>query len=161
MTEPTKSPGDKRTTISKPTAVSKPATKRTATRKTASPTPDVETAMSDIGAPATVPATSAAPPVKRTTSTKKSAPRGATVSDADPVAQPAAPMPPSTARHAQPGNGNTRTAQPTPRSAVGPEQRWKMISESAYLRAERNGFAGDPVEYWLAAEAEVDALIKA
>ena len=39
-----------------------------------------------------------------------------------------------------------------------------MIAEAAYLRAERRGFAGGPDkerEDWLAAEAEVDALLKA
>jgi len=37
-----------------------------------------------------------------------------------------------------------------------------MIAESAYLRAERRGFApGGEQEDWLAAEAEVDALLSA
>jgi hypothetical protein len=37
-----------------------------------------------------------------------------------------------------------------------------MIAEGAYLRAERRGFApGHEGEDWLAAEAEVDALLKA
>jgi hypothetical protein len=37
-----------------------------------------------------------------------------------------------------------------------------MIAEAAYLRAERRGFAaGDEVEDWMAAEAEVDALLRA
>lgn len=39
-----------------------------------------------------------------------------------------------------------------------------MIAEAAYLRAERRGFMGGPDrerEDWLAAETEVDALLKA
>jgi hypothetical protein len=37
-----------------------------------------------------------------------------------------------------------------------------MIAEGAYLRAERRGFApGHEEEDWVAAEAEVDALLKA
>jgi len=37
-----------------------------------------------------------------------------------------------------------------------------MIAEGAYLRAERRGFApGHEAADWLAAEAEVDALLKA
>ncbi|MGH8324761.1 MAG: DUF2934 domain-containing protein [Steroidobacteraceae bacterium] len=39
-----------------------------------------------------------------------------------------------------------------------------MIAEAAYLRSERRGFAGGPErerEDWLAAETEVDALLKA
>jgi len=36
-----------------------------------------------------------------------------------------------------------------------------MIAESAYLRAERRGFTpGHETQDWLAAEAEVDALLK-
>jgi hypothetical protein len=37
-----------------------------------------------------------------------------------------------------------------------------MIAESAYLRAERRGFApGGEAEDWVAAEKEVDALLNA
>jgi hypothetical protein len=37
-----------------------------------------------------------------------------------------------------------------------------MIAERAYLRAERRGFApGREAEDWLAAEAEIDSLLKA
>jgi Protein of unknown function (DUF2934) len=42
-----------------------------------------------------------------------------------------------------------------------PESRRALIAETAYLRAERRGFApGHEVEDWLAAEVEVDALLK-
>ncbi|HTP94896.1 MAG TPA: DUF2934 domain-containing protein [Burkholderiales bacterium] len=38
--------------------------------------------------------------------------------------------------------------------------RRRMIEAAAYHRAEQRGFqGGDPVEDWLAAEAEVDALL--
>lgn len=82
--------------------------------------------------------------------------------------------------------GSTRTAETTPpaekaaprrRSAapkaaaqsaastgitVSEDVRRAMIAQAAYLRAERRGFtAGGEVEDWLAAEAEVDALLKA
>jgi hypothetical protein len=37
-----------------------------------------------------------------------------------------------------------------------------MVEQAAYLRAERRGFTpGGEVEDWLAAEAEVDALLRA
>jgi len=40
------------------------------------------------------------------------------------------------------------------------ERRRSLISEAAYFRAERRAFApGHEVEDWLAAEAEVDALL--
>jgi Protein of unknown function (DUF2934) len=46
-------------------------------------------------------------------------------------------------------------------AGVTPEARRAMIAESAYLRAERRGFVpGLEAEDWLAAEAEVDALLK-
>ncbi|MGH8297658.1 MAG: DUF2934 domain-containing protein [Steroidobacteraceae bacterium] len=46
--------------------------------------------------------------------------------------------------------------------SVSESARRAMIEQSAYLRAERRGFApGDEVEDWLAAETEVDALLKA
>ena len=41
------------------------------------------------------------------------------------------------------------------------EARRAMIAESAYLRAERRGFApGHETEDWLAAEVEVDGLLR-
>lgn len=45
---------------------------------------------------------------------------------------------------------------------VSENTRRAMIAQAAYLRAERRGFApAGEVEDWLAAEAEVDALLKA
>ena len=61
------------------------------------------------------------------------------------------------------------TVAPTPAAAgatkritVSEEARRAMIAQAAYLRAERRGFApGNEEEDWLAAEAEVDALLRA
>ena len=48
------------------------------------------------------------------------------------------------------------------RVQVTPEARRALIAENAYLRAERRGFApGHETEDWLAAEVEVDALLRA
>lgn len=45
---------------------------------------------------------------------------------------------------------------------VSADARRAMIAQAAYLRAERRGFApGGEVEDWVAAETEVDALLKA
>jgi len=42
-----------------------------------------------------------------------------------------------------------------------PEEREYMISEAAYYRAERRGFApGNEMEDWLQAETEIDSLIQ-
>jgi hypothetical protein len=57
---------------------------------------------------------------------------------------------PSPARAKRPAN-----------AAVTAEARREMIAENAYLRAERRGFApGHEVADWLAAEQEVDALLR-
>jgi hypothetical protein len=48
------------------------------------------------------------------------------------------------------------------RTQVSEDMRRGMIAQAAYLRAERRGFTGgNETEDWLAAEAEVDALLKA
>ena len=44
-------------------------------------------------------------------------------------------------------------------NSVSPEERYTMITEAAYYIAEKNGFGGDNVQYWLMAEAEIDALL--
>lgn len=44
---------------------------------------------------------------------------------------------------------------------VTPEERMKLIEQAAYFHAEKAGFTGDPHAHWVAAEAEVDALLKA
>jgi hypothetical protein len=59
-------------------------------------------------------------------------------------------------------SARARRSPPEPaRLALTAEGRRAMIAEGAYLRAERRGFApGYETEDWLAAEAEVDALLK-
>ena len=44
-------------------------------------------------------------------------------------------------------------------SAVTPEERRKMIEQAAYFRAEKHGWQVDPQANWVAAEAEVDAIL--
>lgn len=48
----------------------------------------------------------------------------------------------------------------TPPPAVTAEERRRIVAEMAYFRAERRGFrGGDPLEDWLAAEAEVERML--
>ena len=48
-----------------------------------------------------------------------------------------------------------------PRARLSPEARHALIAEAAYLRAERRSFApGHETEDWLAAEVEVEALLR-
>ena len=50
--------------------------------------------------------------------------------------------------------------RPVKGSAVDTETRNRLIQQTAYLRAERRGFAGgDPEQDWLEAEIEVDRLL--
>jgi hypothetical protein len=54
-----------------------------------------------------------------------------------------------------------KSAAATPRSPLSEEARRELIAVGAYLRAERRGFShGHAEEDWLAAEAEVDALLR-
>ncbi len=52
-------------------------------------------------------------------------------------------------------------AKPAPArgAAPTPEQRYRMIQDAAYFIAEKNGFASGAMDYWIAAEAEIDARL--
>ena len=80
------------------------------------------------------------------------------------ISNPADPAPPADLSTQRPPRARKSPLEPAapPRLKVTPEARYKLIAQSAYLRAERRGFApGHETEDWLAAEAEVDALLKA
>jgi len=61
-------------------------------------------------------------------------------------------------------SGRPRKSPPVvmpPAAKITPEARYALIAEAAYLRAEQRGFApGLETEDWLAAEAEVEALLR-
>jgi hypothetical protein len=40
-----------------------------------------------------------------------------------------------------------------------PEQRYRMVQDAAYFIAEKNGFKAGSMDYWIAAEAEIAALL--
>ena len=44
-------------------------------------------------------------------------------------------------------------------AAPSPEQRYRMVQEAAYFVAEKNNFAIDPMDCWIAAEVAIDALL--
>jgi len=46
-----------------------------------------------------------------------------------------------------------------PKRQVSAEERYRMIQEAAYFRAEKQGFSCDPWKCWLVAEAEIDAKL--
>lgn len=41
----------------------------------------------------------------------------------------------------------------------GNEERYNMVQVAAYYLAERDGFAGNPVEYWAAAELQIRTML--
>ncbi len=66
---------------------------------------------------------------------------------------------PASAKTSSARKSATKTAR---RTDVSENMRRSMIAQAAYLRAERRRFTGgDEIEDWLAAEAEVDALLRA
>ena len=55
---------------------------------------------------------------------------------------------------------SSRAKKPSATIEISEQQRQGMIAEVAYYKAEQRGFSGgSPVDDWLAAEAEVDALL--
>ena len=53
-----------------------------------------------------------------------------------------------------------KTAKGNGVSPITPEQRYRMICDAAYFRAERRGFiGGNSAEDWVSAEAEIDGLL--
>ena len=56
---------------------------------------------------------------------------------------------------------SARTQTTTSPVSISAEERWRMVATAAYHRAERRGFSpGHEVEDWLAAEKEIDAVLK-
>ena len=77
------------------------------------------------------------------------------------------PTSPSSEKAAAPASAKTTPAKKSAtkgarRTSSETSVRRSMIAQAAYLRAERRAFSGgDEIEDWLAAEAEVDALLRA
>lgn len=89
---------------------------------------------------------------KKATAKKKAAAKKATAKKT--TAKKATAKKMTTVKKATAKKTTTTTVKKTGISA---EQRARMIAEAAYYQAERNGFHGDPVEHWLAAEQLIDA----
>lgn len=61
---------------------------------------------------------------------------------------------------AKPAPAKSKAAKGNGATPITPEQRYRMICDAAYYRAERRGFiGGNPAEDWTAAEAEIDGLL--
>lgn len=116
--------------------------------------------------PKTVPATkkaaaakpAAAKPAKKPASTKSA-------SATDTAKTPAKKTTPRATTAKSKGNGEIAAAKKSTKASglmggVTPEQRYRMICDAAYYRAERRGFiGGDPAQDWIDAELEIDQLL--
>jgi hypothetical protein len=78
------------------------------------------------------------------------------------IAKPAAAKPAVAKKVAAPAKKATapkKTAAKTS-SKIGPEERYRMTEVAAYYIAERDGFGGNPSDYWIKAEAQINLLLK-
>ncbi len=75
---------------------------------------------------------------------------------------PAEPAPAAENARNRPARARKSPITTPPRAKLTAEARHALIADAAYLRAERRGFVrGHETDDWLAAEAEVDALLTA
>mgnify|MGYP000098861281 CR=1 FL=1 len=56
---------------------------------------------------------------------------------------------------AAPKKAAAKPAAKKTKAGMTPEHRYRMIEVAAYYLAEKDGFAGSPVEYWIAAELQI------
>lgn len=88
----------------------------------------------------------------------KKAPKAKTWTASSVAAAAAAPAAQKRAPAAAPKKKAVVVAKPVVKT-VSPEERFKMIEQAAYFRAEKHGFQVDPHANWIAAEKEVDAIL--
>lgn len=104
---------------------------------------------------ATPKATSAAP---KTAAEKKPAAKKPAAAKAEPAKKTAtAAAKPVTAK--KPATKKAAAPKAAKSIKIGGEERYRMIEVAAYFLAERNGFKGNPVEYWTAAEIQISKLL--
>lgn len=85
--------------------------------------------------------------------------KSATPKKAPAEKKPAAPKKAAAAKTAVPKKAAAKKASPAKKSGPGPEERYRMIEVAAYYVAERNGFIGDPREFWAEAEAQINRML--
>jgi hypothetical protein len=104
-----------------------------------------------------------AKPAAKKTATKKAVAKKTAVKKAEAkVAAPkkAAPKKAAAKKTVARKKAPAKTAATTPKRIISAEERYRMVEEAAYYKAEARHFApGDTGADWLAAEAEVDARL--
>ena len=121
----------------------------------------VSKATSSAKKPLTLSKTAAKPPAKKIAA---SASASKVPAKSTTKAAPAKPAVKTTtakkAAAAKPAPAKEKAAKDNGATPITPEQRYRMICDAAYYRAERRGFiGGNPAEDWTAAEAEIDGLL--
>jgi len=100
------------------------------------------------------------PAVKKTAAAKPAA-KAAPTKAAKPKTKPSVPKAAAPAKGRAAKAPSAETAKGNGDARITPEQRYRMICDAAYYRAERRGFVGgSPSDDWIAAEAEVDELLR-
>jgi hypothetical protein len=139
----TKKTATKKAAVAKkaPAAAAQPLIKKTVAKKT------LAKKVVSKKAPTAAPAAPAAPVAKKAVAKKTAAKKTVAKKAAVPKTAPQPPLP-------------DRAVTLKPVSEVTPEERYRMIEEAAYYRAEKRGFApGQEHEDWAAAVAEIDAML--
>jgi hypothetical protein len=59
----------------------------------------------------------------------------------------------------KPATSAKRASAGATKTSFTPQERYRMIAEAAYYRAERHSFMGDPVQDWIEAEREINTML--
>jgi len=101
--------------------------------------------------------TEAAPKVKKTSTTSKATGTVTTTAKKAPAVKAAAPKAAAEKKTTAP---RTASKPKAAKNNVTPEQRYRMICDAAYFKAESRGFSAEhEVQDWLDAEAEINRLL--
>ena len=95
-------------------------------------------------------------------SPKKAATKPATVAKPKTAAKPAAAEKPVAVKPAVKKQATARSAAAKNGAksiVLSDEQRYRMVAEAAYYRAEKNQFKSDPLRDWIDAENDINALL--
>lgn len=73
--------------------------------------------------------------------------------------KPAVPATKTTAKTVVKKTATKAASRQTSPAAPSAEDRYRMVQEAAYFIAEKNGFAGGDMSYWIEAEAQINKLL--
>lgn len=73
------------------------------------------------------------------------------------VAKPKAAAKSTTAKKTTTAVKKPAAAKKSKSAATSPEHHYRMVEVAAYYLAEKDGFTGNPVDYWIAAELQINS----